>query len=702
MTRKSPKMPTTRRMITDVGNFTNELQEYISFIEQLDLQLQRGELAFEQINTQLQAVVMIPGSGDFVYDTIPNFKATYVTEQKPTEFFGLVFQDTKYLHWQNTIHQLLLDARADRQTEEPTGDTDFVKSVQQLREDYPTVKNVSLVASWFGSDLRAGNCVLSPSSTQYFRLSGGQITQQGSNVPWFVNGVAPDECAIILQVNPVTNQLNYGGTPADSSLIRAIQHLKSQDYHVTFYPFILMNVEPGNSLPNPYGGNSQPVFPWRGRITCFPAPGQPGTVDGTAAARQQIESFVGNAEPSDFSLDWLRLTVNFSGSENSFSRMVYHYAHLCEMAGGVDAFIIGSEMRGVSWVRDENGDHPFVDALIEIAENCRVILGLDTKITYAADWSEFTPYQVPGGGLSFHLDKLWANPEIDAIGIDNYWPLSDWRGGLGADAEEFSNIYDPVYLLGNVRGGEGFDFFYANEADRSNQNRTPITDGLGKPWVYRYKDIKSWWLNEHYDRDASGNEASSATPWVPRSKPFWFTEIGCPAVDKGSNQPNVFIDPKSSESFFPYFSVGNQDDLIQNRLILAMMGFWDNDESNPISPVYGARMVDTSRIYAYCWDARPFPWFPLRADIWGDAPNYYRGHWLNGRPIEFPPPEESAVEGEEIELLPVIPMPKGDRAVNPESGELEPAMQHYLSQIETIAGRLSNLSIIAVREKARE
>jgi hypothetical protein len=42
-------------------------------------------------------------------------------------------------------------------------------------------------------------------------------------------------------------------------------------------------------------------------------------------------------------------------------------------------------------------------------------------------------------------------------------------------------------------------------------------------------------------------------------------------------------------------------------------------------------MVDTDNIYVWCWDARPFPFFPARADIWGDSANYTLGHWLNGR-----------------------------------------------------------------------
>ena len=30
---------------------------------------------------------------------------------------------------------------------------------------------------------------------------------------------------------------------------------------------------------------------------------------------------------------------------------------------------------------------------------------------------------------SFHLDPLWASPDVDFIGIDNYMPLTDWRDG---------------------------------------------------------------------------------------------------------------------------------------------------------------------------------------------------------------------------------------------------------------------------------
>ncbi len=50
-------------------------------------------------------------------------------------------------------------------------------------------------------------------------------------------------------------------------------------------------------------------------------------------------------------------------------------------------------------------------------------------------------------------------------------------------------------------------------------------------------------------------------------KPNWFCELGVPSADKGANQPNTFYDPKSSESFLPYFSKSTRDDLIQPGLV---------------------------------------------------------------------------------------------------------------------------------------
>jgi hypothetical protein len=228
---------------------------------------------------------------------------------------------------------------------------------------------------------------------------------------------------------------------------------------------------------------------------------------------------------------------------------------------------------------------------------------------------------------------IWADPEIDFVGIDNYMPLSDWRDGFEhLDAHEgWPAIYDRAYLQENIAGGEGFDWFHASAADRTAQIRTPITDGAAsKPWVFRYKDLRAWWSNAHYDRPG-GVESSTPTAWAPESKPIWFTELGCPAIDRGTNQPNVFFDPKSSESFTPHFSRGWRDDAIQRAYLEATWLWWGEAANNPVSAVYGGRMVHVPECAAWTWDARPYPFFPALTDVWTDGVNWRLGHWLTGR-----------------------------------------------------------------------
>jgi hypothetical protein len=304
-------------------------------------------------------------------------------------------------------------------------------------------------------------------------------------------------------------------------------------------------------------------------------------------------------------------------------------------------------MVGATTLRSDASTFPFVEALVDLAADVNEVLSPGTLLTYGVNWTEHPAYVPPDGSgdVYFHLDKLWASDDIDAVGIDVYWPLSDWRNGEDhLDYEPGRTIYDLDYLRGNVRGGEAFDFYYpaagetGNEAspERLAQTRTAITDGAyGKPWVYKPKAIKEWWQNEHFNRPA-GVEDGAPTDWEPESKPIWFTEIGCPAVDKGSNQPNVFIDPKSSESFAPFFSRVTRDDLMQRRYIEALSSFFDPDHpdydgGNPASGEYSGRMVDVSRLYVYTWDARPYPAFPLALSVWADGGNWELGHWLTGR-----------------------------------------------------------------------
>ena len=510
-----------------------------------------------------------------------------------------------------------------------TDTADMVVALDRLQAMAPKVESVSLVVAWFGDDLRASNCMVRP---------GVEVTAKTTTPSaWSVNGTSRANAFLVSrddQDRPV-----YGGTPADFAVVQAIQEMKARGLRVTFYPFILMDVPPGNTLPNPYSDNAagtgQPAFPWRGRITCSPAAGYAGTVDKTATAASQVAALFGAATPASFSVSGQAVSWTGSPSDWGLRRMVLHYAHLCAAAGGVDAFLIGTEMPGLTTIRSGASTYPAVQAYRDLLADVRSILGAGTKIGYAADWSEYFGHQ-PGDGTGdvfFHLDPLWADPEIDFIGIDNYMPLSDWRDGFEHSdaAEGWPAIYDRAYLQANIAGGEGFDWFYASAADRSAQVRTPITDGAAaKPWVFRYKDLRAWWSKAHYDRPG-GVESGSATAWAPQSKPIWFTELGCPAIDRGTNQPNVFFDPKSSESFTPHFSRGWRDDAIQRAYLEATYLWWGEAANNPISGVYGDRMVHVPECAAWTWDARPYPFFPALTDVWTDGANWRLGHWLTGR-----------------------------------------------------------------------
>ncbi|UWQ47337.1 baseplate multidomain protein megatron [Leisingera aquaemixtae] len=502
----------------------------------------------------------------------------------------------------------------------PSGMSDLKTSLTALEAELPSCGAASLIVSWFGDDLRCGSCTLTP-KVEHKEAEG--------SLPWSVSGLTRGTAAQVLTQEGTPM---YGGTPADASVIEAIREMRDRGLRVMFYPFILMDQAEGNELPDPWtGGASQPHLPWRGRITLSAAPGQPGSPDGTAAAEAEVAAFFGTVTAADFTVG--DGTVAYSGPQEwSLSRFILHNAALCAAAGGVEAFCISSEMRALTQIRGAAG-FPAVAALRALAAEVRLLLGAETKIGYAADWSEYWGYQSPEGDRYFHLDPLWADDTIDFIGIDNYMPLSDWREGEDhLDARSgVPAIYDLGYLRSNVEGGEGFDWYYHSPEAAAAQIRTPITDGAHEEaWIWRYKDIRNWWLNEHYER-IGGVRQAAPTAWVPQSKPIWFTELGCAAIDKGTNQPNKFLDPKSSESKLPKYSNGLRDDLIQIHYLRAILGYWGEDANNPVSEEYGDRMLDMSNAYVWAWDARPFPAFPSRADIWTDGENYLRGHWLNGR-----------------------------------------------------------------------
>lgn len=506
-----------------------------------------------------------------------------------------------------------------------TARSDFAASLDHLEALCPSLQRVSLVVAWFGDDLRAGTCTVRPKVERTDKAT--------SPSAWMVSGLTR------LLATPSSRHEGvaaYGGTPSDTSVLHAIADLKARGLKVTLNPFVMMDIPAGNGRPDPWtGAVDQPAHPWRGRITCDPAPGRPGSADGTAGARAQVAHLFGTAAPGHFDVFGGQVYY-FGPAEWSLRRMVLHYAHLAALAGGVEAFLIGSECAALTRVRAEDGSFPAVAAFAALAADVKAILGAGTKVSYAADWTEYGAQLLPGGDLRFPLDGLWSSPAIDFVGLDYYPPLSDWRAGAThLDRAIARAIHDPAYLKANLKAGEAFDWFYADEAARSAQARTAITDGAyAEPWVFRQNDLWSWWSKAHHER-IGGVRSGTPTPFVPNGKPIRLMEAGCPAVDKGSNRPSVFPDAKSAEGGYPPFSDRRRDDLIQRRALEAVLATFDADfgageADNPPRPG-GGRMVEEGCVFLWTWDARPYPEFPLASDVWADGVNWQTGHWLNGR-----------------------------------------------------------------------
>ena len=521
------------------------------------------QLSFEVIRSRhgeglqnlVDGVNIIPASGEFVYGT---------TVERERRFPGI----ERPLNMNNS-----------------SGASDFNASLQQLEDELPGVGHASLTVAWFGDDLRAGHC----------RIRPGVETRERASVPsgWQVGEADRQSARLVSQTGGTPN---YGGTPSDHSVLEAIAAMKASGIDVTLSPFLLMDIPPENDLPGLDGEPAQPAFPWRGRIST--------TSDGTAGARSDIAAFMGD------------------DGAYGFRHFILHHARLAVEAGGVHAFLIGSEMTGLTRIRDDTGAFPFVEELITLAGEVKAIVGAGTHVSYAPDWTEYGAFVPPDGSgdVFFPLDPLWACEHIDFVAIDWYAPLGDWRSGPGhTDAlAGYMAADDPAYLQSGLQGGEAFDWYYASDSDRDTQARTPITDTAhSEHWIFRPKDIAGWWSNAHHER-LGGVREETPTDWLPGNKSVWLMELGFPAVDKGTNAPNLFHDPKSAESALPPFSNGTRDDILQRRALEAALGYW---KAQPF----------IERCLVWAWDARPWPDFPGRDTIWADGPNWSLGHWLNGR-----------------------------------------------------------------------
>ena len=479
-----------------IPNFTFEAQRKTAY----------PDYNSEILEEIIKGMTVIPGAGEFVYDTQTEYKIPGV--QIGSDWVQQGEQESINMHNAYGIANAML-------------------SLNQLENTCPNVEWVSVVVTWFGDSMDAGACVVKP-GVEY---QTGAITSPDT---WQVGSFTRSTAR---QITLIEGSPQYGGTPDDDSILRYLDELKDRGYNILFYPMMFMDVE---------------GKPWRGDLT------------GSAAN-----------------------VASFFTKPDGFNTFILHYANLVN--GKVDGFIIGSELKGLTKVTDTPGNYPAVNALVNLAAAAKSILGSGVTVTYAADWSEY--HHTDGGW--YNLDPLWASPNIDVIGIDAYFPLTDAP----------QHGYDIDEIIAGWTSGEGYDWYY------SDPERT-IQEPLDPP--YAWKNIEWFWENQHTNPD------ESLTAWVPESKPVWFTEYGFPSVDGATNQPNVFYDPDSVSSAFPYYSKGRVDFRIQRAALMATEQQWKDSE-----------MIE--RLFIWTWDARPFPYWPDLTAVWADGGAWKTGHWVQGK-----------------------------------------------------------------------
>lgn len=432
-------------------------------------------------------------------------------------------------------------------------------ALDQMEKTFPNLEWVSVVVNWFitSKDMATGTIV--------------------PKIEFDTNRVTPNEWVVgafnRLNADEVKRfpdgSLTYGGTPTDRSIVELCVELKQRGYKVLLYPMPLVD-----TVDEDAGEDDKP---WRGRLV--------------PASTAQCN-------------DWFTRA-------NGYNAFIRHYTQL-SVAGvplkdNIDAFVIGTELRGITTFDAGSNTYPGVANLKTLAALVKADLAgavSPVQVTYAADWSEY--HSING---YYHLDSLWSDSNIDFIGIDNYMPLTP-----DLDQSSITQALVKRYW----EDGEGWVYFYADSVNRTGKTDYTPNDGTSP---YAWKNIEQFWNSAHFH---NGNPATP-TGWTAKMKPVWFTEFGFPSVDGAANQPNVFVDPTSVESFYPRGSKRRVDFLAQRDAINASLEFWQ--DKNAVSG--NSDLVP--RMFLWTWDARPYPFWPDLLEVWADGRNWKTGHWVNGK-----------------------------------------------------------------------
>lgn len=509
------------------------LADYGNRIPNFTFEVLRKAQFSPSVEEKIQSIMMIPGSGEFVYsrDIVNKYDVELDVNGIPRQ--------------KGTAHAVNLHTYEGR--------PDVEVAVDQMLATFPNLQWVGLAVAWYGTSKHAGACEIFP------KVEYHETQATTTPVTWSVAGYTRNNAQVVLEFGDGTP--TYGGTPSDKSIIDLCVYLKAKGLNVMFYPFLQVD-----TIASMSGEDDKP---WRGRIT--------------------------PASASDVNTFFTRT--------NGYNRFIRHYTQLS--VGGralknyIDAFIIGSEMENMTRYNSGGNTFPAVTQFKSLAALVQSDLGGGPLVSYAANWGE---YHSTGG--YYNMDALWADPNIDFVGIDAYFPLTPDLPQSQITEARVKEYWEK---------GEGWDYYFTDAAAHTGQ-----TSFGGDP-TYAWKNVEYWWANAHT------HLGGGATGWTAKMKPIWFTEYGFPSTDGAANQPNVFYDPNSVESFFPRGGRGRIDYQAQREAINA------TEDYLAARNAQAGKSGLVPRRFLWTWDARPFPFFPDLRQVWADYMLYPTGHWVNGK-----------------------------------------------------------------------
>lgn len=358
----------------------------------------------------------------------------------------------------------------------------------------------------------------------------------------------------------------FGGTPDDAGLQEAIAYVKTtKGYKFIFYAFTEVAIT---------------TKPWRG--TLLP------TI-------KTIPQF----------LDLIK------------SQCTYYAQKLVDWNLRPYAFVTCSEMKEINRHKtydvggqytDDTGAFDFtaIAKWKEIYDAVKAIFAVpgwtDVLVGYSADWSELNGFTDAQGYYWRQLDELVMYQ--DAVFIDAYYGLT----------EEHTVKYQN-YLDAWFQDRDYYPGYYISDYDswKDYQGGTlPITAS-----EYALKDL-DWWMNNTHDHvGKSPTYTRIQTPWTIAAKKILFVETGCPSIDSGASEPNLFYDPEAVQGGISRGSSLTRKDIVQYYYLKSLVENINNG-SLPVSCVS-----------VWQCDSRPLSTLLYEgAFFWGDTYRVPYVHWL--------------------------------------------------------------------------